>query len=126
MSKKIPKRHPMQPMRPMNAYMLFSREVTPSLRIQDPKANAVSLLTKVAQMWKDLPSESKSKYEEPAQKAKLKYEEDMKAFQEAYPEHSLLNRGLGVAHKKEAKQSLTLRRSVRIQNNEKNKKKVSN
>ena len=73
---------PDAPKRPKNGYQLFVTCATPRVRGETPdsKTHMMEVLTKVAEMWRNMGEEEKSKWQKKAEEEKKKYEKEMEQY----------------------------------------------
>lgn len=76
--KKKAKKDKDAPKRPMTAYMLWMNDIRAKIKEDNPGISVTELSKKAGEMWKTVGD--KTKWQEKAQEAKKKYEEDMKAY----------------------------------------------
>jgi len=67
-----------------NAWIFFQAEKRPEVKEQEDDSKEVSRI--LGKMWKELPEDEKKPYEKMAKKDKKRYEEEMKAWEDAHPE----------------------------------------
>jgi len=65
---------PLAPKRPASSYILFQNDVRAQLREKHPNMPHSELMTRVSQMWSELPAEKKEVYEKQHAAAKSQYE----------------------------------------------------
>lgn len=70
------------PKRPRTAYFKFADEQKPILHLRYPNWKNIDIISEIAHMWKDLPSEQRQPYEEA-------FEEECVKFRRAKNEHQL-------------------------------------
>lgn len=76
--KKKAKKDKDAPKRPMSAYMLWLAEIREQIKKENPGISVTDLSKKAGEMWREI--NDKTEWQEKAQEAKKKYEEDMKAY----------------------------------------------
>lgn len=52
------------PKKPVNGFVLFGNEIRPQLKIEFPNIDQIEITKKIAEMWKKLPEQKKSHYNE--------------------------------------------------------------
>jgi len=82
--KKGSKKDKNAPKRPMSAYMLFLGEKREQIKKDNPDITFTDIPKRAGEMWKALTD--KTKYEEMAKEAKVKYEQAMKEYQQKLKE----------------------------------------
>lgn len=81
---------PDAPKRPKNGYQLFVTCATPRVRGETPdsKTHMMEVLTKVAEMWRNMDEEEKSKWQKKAEEEKKKYEKELEQYKRYKEEHN--------------------------------------
>jgi len=75
------KKDPNAPKRPMSGYMIFVSEVRDSVVSKNPDMGVTDVLKEVGSMWRDLDDSEQARYKSKADKLKVKYEKEVKAYQ---------------------------------------------
>ena len=52
------------PKKPFNGFVLFGNEIRPQLKIEFPNIDQIEITKKIAEMWKKLPEQKKTHYNE--------------------------------------------------------------
>jgi len=83
--KGIHTRDPDAPKRPLNAYNIFFKETRGKLKAESTESNSKfkkhQLAHHVAQLWRSLPLEEKMQYEEQAEANRIRYDKEMKEYE---------------------------------------------
>jgi len=75
------KKDPNAPKRPMSGYMIFVSEVRDDVVSKNPDMGVTDVLKEVGSMWRDLSDSAQDSYKSKADKLKVKYEKEVKAYQ---------------------------------------------
>lgn len=86
---KTPK-DPDAPKRPKNGYQMFVTWTTPGMRDVTPlgKTHMMEVLTKIAEMWRNMGEDEKSKWQKKAEEEKKKYEKELEQYKRFKEEHN--------------------------------------
>jgi len=69
------------PKRPLSAFILFSNEIRPSVREENPSSSVVEVAKIIGEKWKSLPESDKRKFQNKAWEEKSKYEQLKEKFE---------------------------------------------
>ncbi len=69
---------------PLSAYTYFVMEKRPQVSIESPKLSFGDVASKVGNMWRELSSEERTKYERMAREDKERYDKEKQSIQESY------------------------------------------
>lgn len=80
-AKKMKKeKDPNAPKRPLSAYFIFSNEIRPTVKKQNPDAKITDMSKIIGDMWKGMDDGKKAKYQKKADTDKERYEKEMAAY----------------------------------------------
>lgn len=76
------KRHvdPNAPKRPLTAYLRFSRDARAQLLQEEPQIDNKSIMTRIGELWNDIPQKKKEKYIAEYQKERAEYEKALEKY----------------------------------------------
>lgn len=79
-SPKKKKKDPNAPKQAQNAFFLFAQEMRPKVKQENPQMSTSDIGKKMGQLFKDLSSEAREKYERKADIEKQRYKREMEAY----------------------------------------------
>ena len=79
-SKPKPKRDPNMPKRPPSSYLLFSQEERLKVKAENPSFSIGECSKELGQRWAVMSPEEKQRFQELADQARQKYDQDMAAY----------------------------------------------
>ena len=79
-NKSKPKRDPNMPKKPLSSYFLFSKEERLKIKIENPSFSIGECAKELGQRWAVLSPEEKQRFQELADQARQKYDQDMAAY----------------------------------------------
>ncbi|KAL7754267.1 Non-histone chromosomal protein 6 [Sorochytrium milnesiophthora] len=82
-ARKRKKKDPNAPKRPSTAFFVFSADKRNEVKQANPGATVGTIAKVLGDMWKKLTEEEKKPYNERAAQDKVRYEQDMQAYNEA-------------------------------------------
>ena len=88
--KRKPKRDPNKPKRPKNSYLIFLERHRSILREKHPEKGIKEITSMLAEQWKTVSAAEKASCEAEAEKLRLSYATDMKAYKESLPPSAAL------------------------------------
>lgn len=89
----LPQNKSKKPKRNRSAFIIFSSETRSKIRSeQKEKLNSNEMMTKLANLWRDLPEDQKRKYHEIAEKEKVKYLLELNSFYQTFPYEVVQNK----------------------------------
>jgi hypothetical protein len=74
------KKDPNAPKRALSAYFFFCNEVRDQIRAENPEKKITEIAPLLAEKWRDLPEKKRAKYQKMHEEAKVKYQEEMDAY----------------------------------------------
>jgi hypothetical protein len=84
--KKKKKVDPNAPKRPLTGYMLFAKEVRPSVVAKFPELKTPDISKELGKMWKALTEEERQRYNNDYREKKKVFDTDLKQYKEDHPE----------------------------------------
>ena len=88
--KRKPKRDPNKPKRPKNSYLIFLERHRSILREKHPEKGIKVITSMLAEQWKTVSAAEKASCEAEAEKLRLSYTMDIKAYKESLPPSAAL------------------------------------
>lgn len=78
-TKKV-KKDPNTPKRPCSAFIFFCNDNRPKIQAKNPELKTTDITVKLGQMWREIKTKDKKKYDELAGKDKTRYEKEKAKF----------------------------------------------
>ena len=78
-TKSKPKRDPTMPKKPLSSYFLFSQEERLKIKIENPSFSIGECAKEIGRRWAVVSPEEKKRYQQLANQARQKYDQDMAA-----------------------------------------------
>ena len=78
--RKRKKKDPNAPKRPLSAFFLFCADERPAVKVVYPNYSVGDVAKELGDRWNKVSADVKQKYEQKANKDKLRYEQDMNAY----------------------------------------------
>ena len=78
-NKSKPKKDPNMPKKPLSSYFLFSQEERMKIKIENPSFSIGDCAKELGRRWAIVSPEEKKRYQELADQARQKYDQDMAA-----------------------------------------------
>ena len=77
---------PNMPKKPLTAYITWSQDNRDKVKAELPELSVTEVVKELGKRWKELSPEDKQQYQQKAEEARKKYDEDMTAYRQAHPE----------------------------------------
>jgi len=88
----IPINKSKKPKRNRSAFIIFSSEMRAQLKAQNKDMNSNEIMVKLADMWKNLDTETRAVYNDRAEKEKVKYLLELNEFYQTFPFEIIQNK----------------------------------